>query len=65
MTTYINANFTKRNYDCTNIVMCQSDVNPKEAGDQRNIDWKETDQPIPAGMVQLWICDGVRYFGYM
>lgn len=65
MTTYRNANFTKRNYECTNIVMCQTEHNPKERGDMRNIEWKETNEAIPSNMTQLWICDGVRYFGYL
>ncbi len=65
MKTYRNANFTKRNYDCTNVVMCQTEGNPKEQGDMRNINWTETEEAVPANMTQLWVCQGVRYFGYL
>ncbi len=65
MTTYKNALFTKRNYDCTNIVFCQTEGNPQVNGDRQNMTWVETTEQIPAGMTQLYLCDGVRYFGYL
>lgn len=65
MKTFRNTSFTKRNYECTNIVMCQTDGDPKVQGDRQSIAWEETTQQIPAGMVSLYVCNGVRYFGYL
>jgi len=60
MTTFKNKNFTKRNYELTNIVFCQSNNAPNE-------NWVECDPNEISEMKcqQLYIQDDVRYFGYM
>jgi hypothetical protein len=58
MMTFKNKNFTKRNYECTNVVFCIAEVAPNE-------NWIETSEAMPEGMDQLWIENGVRYFGWM
>lgn len=61
MTTFRNKNFVKRDYECTNVVACVADTAPETPDDR----WVETDDSILAGLTQLWIERGVRYFGYM
>ena len=65
MNTYRNANFTKRNYECTNIVACRTEHNPKERGDKRAINWEPAVEGVLTGLTMLWICDGVEYWGYL
>lgn len=63
MQTFINKNFTTRNYDCTNVVCCIADSAP-------NDNWIPADESaIESNMTQLWI-EGYgptekRYFGYL
>ena len=57
MKTFKNKNFTKRNYDCTNIVYCQSELAPNE-------NWIECDE-TENKLNHLYTQDGVRYFGYL
>jgi len=61
MTTYKNTNFTKRNYDCTNIVFCTTN-------DIENItrpgNWVECDDSAN-DLDQLFMENEVRYFGFM
>lgn len=57
MKTFKNKNFTKRNYDCTNVVYCQAKTAPNE-------NWIEVDSSENT-LGQLWMENGVRYFGYM
>lgn len=61
MKTFRNKHFTKRNYDCTNVVFCQSLYNP----DINN--WVEcTESEIATRQCyQLYIIAGVRYFGWL
>lgn len=59
MKTFRNTAFTRRDYECTNIVACQTESAP--AGQH----WEECDESILDGLDQLWIESGVRYFGYM
>ncbi len=60
MKTFKNINFTKRNYECTNIVFCQAETAPDE-------NWVECEEIE----IELAKCDqlhkqaDVRYFGYM
>jgi hypothetical protein len=65
MNTYRNSNFTKRNYDCTNIVACRTEHNPSERGDKTNIAWTPAVDEVINGLTMLWICDGVEYYGYL
>lgn len=58
MTTYRNANYTTRNYECTNVVACQSESHPGE-------NWVECDESVLVGLTQLEIVGGVRYFGHL
>jgi len=57
MTTFKNKNFTKRNYDCTNVVFCQAEKAPNE-------NWIECDES-EINCDQLYIMNNVRYFGYL
>ena len=58
MKTFRNTLFTKRNYECTNIVACKAEKAP---GDN----WVECDESFLANLTQLWIQGGVAFFGYM
>jgi hypothetical protein len=58
MTTFKNKNFTKRNYECTNVVFCIAETAPNE-------NWIATDEAMPSSMIQLRIENGVRYFGWL
>jgi hypothetical protein len=57
MKTFKNKNFTKRNYDCTNVVFCQSETAPNE-------NWIECDESENT-LNHLYTEAGVRYFGYL
>lgn len=57
MPTFKNKNFTKRDYECTNLVYCVADKAPDE-------NWIECD-PSENTLSPLWIADGVQYFGYL
>jgi hypothetical protein len=56
--TFLNTKFTKRDYECSNVVACQAETAP---GPQ----WVECDESIIANLQKLWITDGVRYFGWL
>ena len=60
MKTFKNINFTKRNYECTNVVFCQAenapDTNWVEC-EEIEIELKKCDQLYKQG--------DVRYFGYV
>lgn len=53
-----NKNFIKRDYECTNVVACISENAPNE-------NYVPAEEKILAGLTQLWVQDGVRYFGHM
>lgn len=55
---YRNVNFKKRDPECTNIVGCMAEDAP-------NANYKPCDASEIKGLQQLWIEDGVRYFGYL
>ena len=65
MATFKNNGFTKRNYECTNLVACVTDANPKENGDKKHLDWQPAVDGVLNGLTKLWICDGVAYYGYI
>ena len=58
MKTFKNKNFVKRDYECTNVVFCQSKSNPNESN------WEECDES-DINCEQLYIIENVRYFGYL
>lgn len=58
METFKNVNFTKRNYECTNIVACVAEQAP-------NANYAPADEAILENLTQLWIENGVRYYGYL
>ncbi len=57
MKTFKNKNFKKRDYETTNVVFCQSEKAPNE-------NWIECDES-EINCTQLWIENGVKYFGYL
>ena len=59
MKTFRNANFVKRDYECANVVACQSEQAP--AGNQ----WVEADEGILAGLSLLFRQGGAAFYGYM
>lgn len=61
MTTYRNKNFTKRDYEATNIVACVADEAPASPDGR----WVVVDESILAGLTPLWTQAGVQYFGHM
>jgi hypothetical protein len=58
MNTYRNTNYTKRDYETTNVVACKADVAPGPA-------WELCDATILDGLSQLWLTAGVRYYGHL
>jgi len=64
--TFRNKNFIKRNYDCTNVVFCQINNNivPEKLPDHN---WTvcKTEEINQRECTQLYIIDGIRYFGYL
>lgn len=58
MKTFKNKNFTKRNYECTNVVFCIGESAP-------NDNWIETTEAMPENIRPLWIENGVQYFGWL
>jgi hypothetical protein len=67
MKTFKNKYFTKRNYECTNVVFAQSETTPTHdtngnlITDGRWVECREDENTCN----QLFISGGVRYFGYM
>lgn len=61
MNTFKNKNFTKRDYECTNIVACVSETAP-ETPDNR---WQPAPDAILTGLNKLWTISGVQYFGHL
>lgn len=55
---YRNKNFTKRDYECTNVVACVAETAP-------SAEWIECGEEVLAGLTQIHIVAGVRYFGYL
>lgn len=64
MKAYKNTKFNTRDYECTQIVACETEGDPKLIGDRQGIEW-EPIGTVPAGLTQLYICNGVKYFGYL
>jgi len=58
MKTFKNKNFTKRDYECTNIVACVAETAP-------NDNWIESDPSILEHLAKLHTENGVQFYGYM
>ena len=58
LNTYKNKNFTKRNYECTNIVCCQAETAPAEH-------WEKCSDSEMTGLDYIYTENGVRFFGYL
>ncbi len=58
MKTFKNKNFSKRDYEATNVIFCQAEIAPDE-------NWIECDESEIGTCEQLWIQNGVRYYGYL
>ena len=57
MKTFKNTQYKNRDFDCSNIVFCQAEKAPSE-------NWIEVDES-ENNLNQLYMQDGVRYFGYL
>ena len=62
MKTFRNGSFTKRDYDCSNIVACQTEDGeyPKIPGN-----WILDMDFDLSGLTKLYICANTRVFGYL
>lgn len=58
MKTFRNVNYTKRNYECTNIVACEAEQAP-------NANYEECGAEILNGLTRLHSENDVRYYGYL
>ena len=58
MTTFKNTKFTRRDYECTNVVACEAETAPAEH-------YAPCDPSELRGLTHLWTERGVRYFGYL
>lgn len=57
--TYKNKNFTKRDYECINVVFAVGETAPRGA------QWVETSEEIPASMCMIERVAGVAYYGWL
>jgi hypothetical protein len=58
MQTFKNKNFTKRDYECSNLVYFVADVAPNDM-------WEPTSESISETMVQIYRIGDVRYYGWL
>ena len=58
--TFKNKSFTKRNYECTNVVFCQGIIAPNDY----YVECAEAEM-MATTVGPLWIESGVRFFGWM
>ena len=67
MKTYRNLNFTKRDYECSNIVACQTALIPDAGGrfPGSSAIWGLSYESILKPLQPLWIQGGVQYFGWL
>jgi hypothetical protein len=56
--TFRNAAFTRRNYECTNLVACVAEVAPGP-------NWVECDPEALIGLTKFYCQGGVLFYGYM
>jgi len=63
-----NKNFTKRDYECTNLVYAVGETQPEGDFWEETNDYKEFDGDIYLGksdVQHLYTSCGIQYFGYM
>lgn len=58
MKTFKNKNFTKRDYECTNVVACVAENAPDD-------NWIECDEEILNGLDRIHTIAGACYYGYL
>lgn len=60
MQTFRNKNYTKRDYECTNVALCQAEERPSHY-------WEEANEEdiLKAKCEPLFRQGGIRYFGYL
>lgn len=58
MNTYRNTKWTRRDYECTNVVAC---VGPSAPASH----WEKCDDNVLAGLTMLYRQGDVTYYGYM
>lgn len=58
LSVFRNARFTKRDYECTNVVACRAINAPNKS-------FVEADESVLAGLTHLRTEAGVEYFGYL
>jgi hypothetical protein len=63
MSVFRNRNWTKRNYECTNVVACEADEAPTD--NWVPVDPAYLDALLNRGGQQLEICAGVHYYGWL
>ena len=60
MKTFKNIHYTKRDYECTNVVYATGNNAPSDTEN-----WIETTEEIPPTMSKLWIEGGVQFYGFL
>ena len=61
MGVFKNRLWTKRDYECTNVVACVAEAKPETDNDR----WEPAEEAILAPLTHLWTERGVRYYGYL
>lgn len=65
MEVFKNTHFTKRNYECTNVVACELIRDALQPNPKAPEGYEACDPEILSGLTSLWIEAGVRYYGHM
>ncbi len=60
-----NKNFTKRDYEATNIVACVSEKQPNMVGWIPNDAWIPADESTLSGLTHLETVAGIQYWGWL
>lgn len=63
MTMFRNKHFTKRDYECTNVVACLAHQAPNE--NYIPTTHEELNAMLKSPVQPLWIEGGVQYYGYL
>ena len=59
MKTFKNANYTKRNYECSNVIACVGPQAPATGS------WVESTDSILTGLTRLWTVGDVTFYGFL
>lgn len=66
MPVFKNRNFTKRDYECTNIVACEAAERPAFGWNGAPADYWEPAKPgLLAGLQDIGSMAGVKFWGYL